>query len=350
VSADDIGAEDGWPSGEGRKGWRAADLDLEAISHRWTEAELAKLLECVAAVRDAGTPAEAIRREDFDALALRGRLAALSRQLKYGPGLLFLRNFPVDKLSREDLWRLYAGVAAHFGIAVSQNLAGQRLGEVTVRSGGTGDRVYGSAVAAPLHTDRIDVLALLCVRRAIAGGENEFVSGLAVWDLVARERPDLCAILERGFPQWRNGEQPPGEPDATPFRVPVFGRAGALRSVMFSGNAMLKHQQRHFGDALTEPEAEALRYVRAVAERPELRLRVSMQPGDAVFVDNYEVLHSREAFVDAEVPEQRRLLLRLWLQGRPWRPKPETMQVIRNPSGLQGIDPAIAGGSRSSAL
>jgi hypothetical protein len=58
-----------------------------------------------------------------------------------------------------------------------------------------------------------------------------------------------------------------------------------------------------------------------------------------VFINNHEILHNREAFEDGDTPEEKRLLLRLWFQGTPVRPKPETMTVMRNPSGLQGIDP-----------
>jgi hypothetical protein len=58
-----------------------------------------------------------------------------------------------------------------------------------------------------------------------------------------------------------------------------------------------------------------------------------------VFINNMELAHARTAFEDGDGPFEKRLLLRLWLQGRPKRPIPRDMRVINNRSGMLGIEP-----------
>jgi hypothetical protein len=48
-----------------------------------------------------------------------------------------------------------------------------------------------------------------------------------------------------------------------------------------------------------------------------VRFELVLESGEAVFLNNYEILHSGTALDDWAEPERRRLLLRLWLQGRP---------------------------------
>ncbi|MGE0387300.1 MAG: TauD/TfdA family dioxygenase [Gammaproteobacteria bacterium] len=331
--------EDGWPVGVERRGWTAAEFDRAAATHHISVTERELLLGLVEMTRREALPVTGITREAFSHPALAPMFVRLARILKWGQGLLVVSGFPVRDLSRDDLWRMYWGIGSHLGVAVSQNTFGQLQGEVTVTPGIRTGRVYGTAAEAPFHADRIDILALLCVNKAKLGGDNGFVSGYAVWEAIERERPDLFRILAEGFPQDRNGEQAPGEPGPTPFRVPIFADYQGLRTCLFSGNAFLHHQRERFADQLTDRHVEALEYLRATIDRPEYALRLTLEPGEAVFINNMEMLHSRDAFEDGDTPEQKRLLLRLWLEGRPWRPKPVTMEVIRNRSGRQGIDP-----------
>ncbi len=53
---------------------------------------------------------------------------------------------------------------------------------------------------------------------------------------------------------------------------------------------------------------------------PDFRLEMNFQPGDIQVLNNRTTLHSRTAFEDYDDPEQRRLLLRLWLNSFSPRP------------------------------
>ncbi|SCW69674.1 Taurine catabolism dioxygenase TauD, TfdA family [Sphingobium faniae] len=327
----------GWPAAE-KTGWMPGDVDMAAITHHVTDAEREVLLELVDRWNNSGCAVTEMTRADFSDARIDGLLDSLLNTLKTGPGLLFLSGLPYDEAAY-DVRTLYWGIGTHFGRAVSQNGQGEMIGEVKVRPDVVARRAYGHSGKLILHTDRIDMLSLFCVSKPRSGGANIFVSGLAIWDAVARERPDLLPMLERGFHQNRLTENALSGEESTPYRVPVFGREKGLRSVLFSGNAAIDHQRLFFADRLTAQEEEALIFLTEVRDRPEFQLCNTLSLGDAVFINNHEILHSREAFEDGEEPQEKRKLLRLWLQGEPVRPKPETMTVMHNPSGLQGIDP-----------
>jgi hypothetical protein len=58
-----------------------------------------------------------------------------------------------------------------------------------------------------------------------------------------------------------------------------------------------------------------------VTKRPEFMLEFTLQPGEMYFLNNYTILHARTAFDDGDVEEdQRRHLLRLWLEAPGMRP------------------------------
>lgn len=334
----DYQREDGWPAVT-KKGWQADEFDTEAASVSFTSSQLAVMRELVERSKRLDLAATQITREFFDHPVLHATLASWVSRFKQGQGLLVIKGFPVAELPLDDIWRMYWGIGAHFGIGVSQNLHGQLQGTVTVQPGVVGERVYGVASEAPLHSDRIDILSLLCIHRAKQGGENAFVSSLKVWELIESERPDLLPILLKGFPQVRNGEQPEGDSPVTPYRVPIFGEAQGVRSCYFGGNAMLRSVERSFSELLDEQDRAALTYLGEVLQRPELRLKQMLEQGEAVFINNMEMLHSRTAFIDGDGPGQKRLLLRMWLQGRPCRPIPRDMRVLNNRSGMLGVEP-----------
>jgi len=326
-----------WPAAP-KKGWLPSDIDVAQLTWRVDDAQKAALLDLVDRCKARGLGITDITLEDFRHPRIDQDLAHYEALMKSGPGFVFLSGLPYDERPLDDIRMLYWGVGTHFGRAVSQNRRGEKLGEVRVQEGMVVDRAYGHSRALQLHSDRIDLLSLMCVRKPLSGGENIFASSLKIWEIVETERPDVIPIMRAGFRQHRMGEHiEPGD-EATSYRVPVFGEAGGLRSVLFSGNAAKTMIRKYFPNELTEVETEALDYVLSVRDRKELEFRHTLELGDAIFINNYEVLHNREAYVDGDTDDEKRRLLRLWMEGVPERPKPEEMIVMRNPSGRQGID------------
>ena len=330
--------EDGWPTWR-KSGWTAAEFDADGNTIAFTARQLELLCALVEKTRQQGIAVTDITREVFDHPELHESFADWVRLFKEGQGLVKLRGFPVRDMPLDDIWRMYWGIGAHFGIGVSQNTHGHLQGTVTVQPSSVGQRFYATAKVAQLHSDRIDVLSLLCINQARRGGENAFVSLLKIWELIEIERPDLLPLLKAGYPQDRYNEQPEGCAPFTPYRVPIFGEVGDLRSAYFGANASLVRQEMGFSEMLTDEDREALNYLEKVKLRPELSITQTLSPGEAVFINNMELAHARTAFEDGDGPFKKRLLLRLWLQGRPKRPIPRDMRVINNPSGMLGIEP-----------
>src|SRR5205814_299428 len=77
---------------------------------------------------------------------------------------------------------------------------------------------------------------------------------------------------------------------------------------------------------------------RAAARALQLELR--LEPGEATFLNNYTVLHARSEFEDWDLPAQKRLMLRLWLDvTRNARPVVPQIHIYENAGGRSGIDP-----------
>src|SRR3546814_16320918 len=77
------------------------------------------------------------------------------------------------------------------------------------------------------HTDRCDVVGLLCVRQALEGGVSKLASSATVYTEILARRPDLHALLCKPIPRSRFGEEAGGEPVA--YDLPIFGvRDGQL--------------------------------------------------------------------------------------------------------------------------
>lgn len=62
------------------------------------------------------------------------------------------------------------------------------------------------------HADDSDIVGLLCIARALEGGESDIVSSHHVWNTLQKERPDVAETLTK--PIWyfdRKGETSVGE-------------------------------------------------------------------------------------------------------------------------------------------
>jgi len=242
------------------------------------------------------------------------------REAMDGRGLLLLRGFPVDRWSVEETEAALWALGLRLGHAVSQSPLGDRLGRVEdISKPDVEERGYKSRKELSPHTDSDDLVALLCVRQARAGGFSHLVSGLALWNEILARRPDLIAPLERGYHYHWFGEEPPGEPEITSYPVPVFGWGGGKLSVCYLREFMdwAAKDPRY---AYSDEDKAALDLFHALCEDEDVRLQFRYEPGEMVLFNNYTTLHARTGYEDHVEPARKRLLLRLWLRGDPPRP------------------------------
>jgi hypothetical protein len=295
---------------------------LEDVLHRVSSTEIADI-----------TPA------DCRHPALDTDLERVFDEIQDGRGIVIVRGIPVAEHSIEDVSRMFWTLGAHFGRGVSQSALGDVLGMVrdeTLPGQAESARGYTSRRELSLHVDFAQIVGLMCVRQARAGGKSQYAAGLAIHNEIAATRPDLLPVLYRGFPYHRRGEEAPDAPSITPYEIPVFSmRDGAMSIFMVREifNAAFRELKRPF----TAQEIEAIDTFVATARR--LQFETRLEAGEATFLNNYTVMHARSEFEDWDEPEKKRLMMRLWLDvERNCRPVVPEIHIYENQGGRSGID------------
>lgn len=312
--------------------WTGAELRgrEEAWTYRLSPQEVAEIGEATRAVMARGIELAAIGRDDFPLPTLGPVLDRLCREITDGRGFVRLRGFPVAGPIKEVATG-YWGLGCYFGSARSQNHKGHLLGHVYDLGQGLSAtnpnlRSYATAEKQNFHIDRSDVVALLCLRPAMAGGQSTIVSSMTVHNVMAERRPDLLARLYRPLPVDRRGEVPEGK---GPFyEASVFNAHDGLVSVLYS--------RLHIGSAQRFPEARrlepedyaALDMIGELAQDSELRLDMNFEPGDIQLLHNHTMLHARSGYTDWPEVERKRHLLRLWLSPPNGRPLPPVFAEV----------------------
>jgi hypothetical protein len=276
---------------------------------------VADLDRALAAVRQRGLTVP-FAREDFPLSSFVARLADLRREVEDGSGVVLMRGLPVERWGLDGSRLVYWGIGAHFGTALAQNPKADLL--VDVKDFG-GDqykdptaRGYHTARGLPFHNDQGDVVGLLCLRGAKAGGLSCIASAATVHNEILAIRPDLLRVLYEPYYCDVRGEEPAG-------RKPYYAepRFGVWNGRLFAqhGRTYIDSAQR-FPDVprLTAAQVEAMELVDTLCGSERFRLDMDFRAGDIQFLNNRVILHSRTDFEDFAEPERKRHLLRLWLR------------------------------------
>ena len=312
---------------DGPSAWIGADLRKREAewSYRLSVSDVAEIEAALRAVRQRGLDIGEIRREDFPLPTLGPVLDRLRTEVLDGRGFVLLRGMPVEDRPIAETATAYWGVGTYFGKARSQNAKGHLLGHVYDLGIGLSEtnpnlRSYATAERQRFHIDRCDIVALLCLRRAKAGGLSTIVSSMSVHNVMAARRPDLLARLFQPFAVDRRGEVPEGK---EPFyEAPVLNEYTGYLSVLYSRLHINSAQRFPEARPLAPEDIEALDMFGDLADDPELRLDMAFMPGDIQFLHNHTILHARSAYEDWPETERKRHLLRLWLAPLGARPLP----------------------------
>jgi hypothetical protein len=234
--------------------------------------------------------------------------------MRSGSGVEVIRGLPMERYDQRMAATIFCGIGAHVGTARSQNAAGHVLGHVRNVGADPSDpntRIYQTAARQTFHTDSADVVGLICLRNAKEGGDSLLVSAETIYNRMRATRPDLLALLFDPIATDRRGEVPEG---MKPWMEipPLCWHDGKL--TVFYQRQYIDSAQRFDGAMrLTAAHVEALDLFDALANDPELNVRMRLEPGDMQFVYNHAQLHDRTGFQDWAEPDRRRHLLRLWL-------------------------------------
>jgi hypothetical protein len=320
--------------------WRGEDL---AGATDWirpfSAAALAEIDAALRAVQSRGLAWRDVRAADFPLPGVSADLARVNRELEEGRGLVLLRGLPVERYSEEELRTIWWGLGCHLGTAVHQNAHGELIGEVrdevrlygevsqpaVPKSEGVTSRAKARS-SGPLrwHTDRCDVVGLLCVRAARRGGTSRVVSVPAVSNAIRDRRPDLHTLLCADYPRSRQGEEAGGE--ASCYALPIFAMRDGKFTTQYSRTFVEAAQKIAGIPRLTAAQDEALDLLASVCD--EYGYEMALEPGDIQLLNNHVIYHGRTAYEDAPEAGHDRLLMRLWLAPPDSRPLPEGFEVL----------------------
>ena len=299
----------------GPAAWRGADLRRdESWRIDLSDAEVAELERAMGGVRERGLGLGDLGREDFPLPTLAVRAADWAHELGDGRGFLILRGLPVERWGDEDSALAFWGLGLHLGTPGGQNPEGDLLGHVV----DTGEeaknasvRRYRTSGDIAYHCDLADVVGLLCLRTARAGGRSRIVSSVSVYNSLLARRPELVDRLYEPFLLDARGEE--GSSGVKTIPVPPCRYAqGRLRT--FYHSDYFRSVERHPDVPRLEPqERELLDLYEEIARSPELALEMIFEPGDIQLLSNHAVLHARTAYEDEPGAGRERHLLRLWL-------------------------------------
>jgi hypothetical protein len=158
-------------------------------------------------------------------------------------------------------------------------------------------------------------------------------SGAAIHNELLRMAPEMLAPLYAGFRVYLMGEEKPGAPPVTPFKVPVFSYAQGLFSVLFV-RVLYEKAATLGGESLAPEEAVALQQFSKIADSEDFKLEFTLEPGEALFVNNLLLLHSRSAMTNPP-GAPRRHLLRLWINVPSGRPRIRELDIYETNGGIQ---------------
>lgn len=313
----------------GPAAWRGADMAKRSDEwiYQLSAVEVSELDAAMRRTRDQDIIA--ITRADFALPTLGATLDRLRNELLRGRGFAVIRGVPVAEYSVEEAARVYWGIGAYLGGARSQNAKGHVLGHVcdlgarfdAFKNPGKA-RIYQTRVRQRFHTDSTDIVGLMCLQKAKAGGGSSISSSVTVHDEMWRRDRRLWAEMYKPFWRDRRGEIPAGKLDYYPCAAFHFHEG--LLSTIYARDYIESCNRFDELPKLNENQIAALDLFDTLSEDDHIRLDMAFEPGDIQFLHNHQILHARADFEDWPEIERKRHLLRLWLSPEDARPLPDS--------------------------
>lgn len=302
--------------------WKAEDYinNPERWVHVFNEEEIAELSSVADKFIQDKIPLTGISQDTFRLSKLSTLLASIRTEILNGKGFILFKGFPVEKWGNHKSAVAYMGLGTYLGYFVSQNGRGHVLGHVKDLGEDSTQidkvRIYRTNARQFFHADDSDIVGLLCIARALQGGESDIVSSHHVWNTLQKERPDVAETLTK--PIWyfdRKGEVSIGEEPYIKTSV-FYLETGANGRVYSKWDPYYVKSLSRFSEAgvippLSPEQVEAAKVLEETCHR--LRLHMILEIGDIQFLSNEHVLHARTEYKDHAPPAPRRHLMRLWL-------------------------------------
>lgn len=263
-----------------------------------------------------------VQAADYPLVACADAVRRWGEDLDYGRGFNLVRGLRTHLYSDALSAAIYYILGLHMGEPIRQNEMGDLIDHVYATSDKTMDdpTALSAKVRDKLvfHSDSSDVVSLMCLRPAKAGGASLLVSGAEIYNEIVRRRPDLAPLLFEPF-HWDWKRQDHAAP-ANTYSSPIISLKDAVFSMYAGALYIFTAQDYPEVPRLTPEQVEVLKLFDEITYEPGMAIEMDFRPGDIQWLSNYAALHSRTEFFDHPEPQRRRHLLRLWLSRKTGRP------------------------------
>jgi len=230
------------------------------------------------------------------------------------------KGFPATEWGLHKSAVGYMGLGTYLGYFVSQNKLGHVLGHVK----DVGDdptqidkiRIYRTNARQFFHADDSDIVGLLCIARALEGGESDLASGHHVFNYLQEHHPEeLKTLID---PIWyfdRKGETSKGQQEWIRTQVfylePVPNGRVYLKWDPYYVRSLTRFSDKGLVPPLSEKQQRAMEVLEQTCVK--LSMHMILEIGDIQFLSNAHIFHARTEYKDHAPPKPRRHLMRLWL-------------------------------------
>ena len=136
-------------------------------------------------------------------------------------------------------------------------------------------------------------------------------SSVAMYNTLLEQDRTLANALSERFYWTKHGEHDSGDPPY--YTSPVFNFLNGQLCTSFGPKHILKGHELEQTPSLSMTQLRAIKTAESIAASQ--RFEMTLEAGDMQFLNNYVVLHTRDAYIDHDDPAKKRLLWRLWLMN-----------------------------------
>ena len=299
-----------------RAGWKVSNLNQDTSWQFLLDKEAqAYLRNMIKLIFDKDRPIFDYHANEFDLGPALVPIMAAVEMAHHNLGIALLSGLPHDDISENEFELLNWAIGLHIGVARPQGIASQYISQV--RDVGTDYRAktgrgYSSNAKLDFHTDGCDLVTLACYNKAKLGGTSMITSSVSAWQVLCTERPDMAEIAHHSnFYFSRQNEQ--AEDEGPYYHQPLFDFEDGRIFAKWNRNRLRTAQLIEGVPKLTPEQIEVTDLIDKILSRPEIMLKMYLEPGDFQILNNHVMLHSRTNYVDHTAFEDKRLLSRLWL-------------------------------------
>jgi hypothetical protein len=303
--------------------WRGDELGRgEEWIYRLDDAQVAELEELGERFVAEDPDLRFVQADEYPLVACRDAITEWGQAVDSGRGFVLVRGLRTEMYSDALSCAIYYILGLHLGEPMHQN----NLFDLVDHVYATSDKLMTDPTALsskvrdrlPYHSDSSDIVALMCLRPARAGGASCLVSGAAIYNEILDRRPDLAPLMFEPL-HWDWYRQDHDAPSRT-YTSPIVSITDGVFSIYAGSLYVMTAQEYPEVPRLRPEQIELLELFDAISEEPGMAIEMDFRPGDIQWLSNYAALHSRTEFVDWPEPQRRRHLLRLWLSRKGGRP------------------------------